>query len=197
MFAASRILLVALALTGWVAADLPRKAPITKYTRLWTDSPFTSKPPPTEAGPAANPLGDYTLAGVSPVPGGYRVTLLNKKKPDERIIVEGDEETEGFKILEVIHKSGDPLATVVKMKSGSVTGTVAFDDKFLTLAPPPAAKTTPQGQPPGVRPGQQPQTGQPSVRQPRPRVVPPPARQQTQQAQPSSNRQRASRRASR
>lgn len=198
MSAASRILLVALALTGWVAADLPRKAPITKYTRLWTDSPFTSKPPPPPPGEVANPLEDYTLVGVSPVPGGYRVTLLNKKKPDERIMVEGNQETEGFKILEVIRKSGDPLATVVKLKSGAVTGTVAFEDKFLTLAPPPAAKPTPPQ--PGVRPGQQPlqpgQPGQPGVRQPRPRVVPPPA-QSPQQAQPANNNQRPSRRSSR
>lgn len=193
MSAASRILLLALALTGWAAADLPKKAPITKYTRLWTDSPFTSKPPPPEPGAVANPLEDYTLAGVSPVPGGYRVTLLNKKKPDERIIVEADKEIAGFKILEVIRKSGDPLGTVVKMKSGSVTGTVAFDDKFLTLAPPPAAKPALR-QPPGVRPARLPQQpGQAPARQPRPRVVPPPA-QSPQQAQPATNNQRPSRR---
>lgn len=197
MHAASRILLLALAITGGAAADLPKKAPNNKYTRLWTDSPFTSKPPPTAPGAVANPLEDYTLAGVSPVPGGYRVTLLNKKKPDERIIVEGDEETEGFKILEVVRKPGNPLGTVVKMKSGSVTGTVAFDDKFLTLAPPPTAKPTPPQ--PGVRPGQPPQpqpqgqAGQAAVRQPRPRVVPPPA-QSSQQAQPATNNQRPSRR---
>ena len=35
---------------AWAAADLPKKAPITKYTGLWTNSPFTSKPPPPEAG---------------------------------------------------------------------------------------------------------------------------------------------------
>ena len=96
MHSAPRILLLALALTGWAAADLPRKAPITKYTGLWTNSPFTSKPPPPEAGPVANPLEDYALAGVSPISGGYRVTLLNKKKPDERITVDSDKPKERF-----------------------------------------------------------------------------------------------------
>lgn len=198
MHAASRMLLLALALAGWAAADLPKKAPITKYTRLWTDSPFTSKPPPPTAGPAANPLEDYALAGVSPVAGGYRVTLLNKKKPDERIIVETDRPSEGFKILEVVRKAGDPLGTVVRMASGSVTGTVAFDMKLLTLAPPPAAKPPPQQ--PGVVPGGQPQQpqqpGQAAQRQPRPRVVAPPA-PQTPQAQQPANNQRPTRRSQR
>jgi hypothetical protein len=193
MHAAPRIFLFALALTGWVVADLPRKAPITKYTRLWTDSPFTSKPPPPEAGPVNNPLEDYALAGVSPILNGYRVTLLNKKKPDERIIVEGDKATEGFKILSVVRKAGDPLGTVVKMMSGTVTGTVAFDEKLLTLAPPPAAK--PQV-PPGVKPGQPPIPGQAApARQPRPRVIVPPPT--AQPAQPSSSSQRPTRRATR
>lgn len=197
MHAAPRILLLALALTGWAAADLPRKAPITKYTRLWTDSPFTSKPPPPEAGPVVNPLEDYALAGVSPILNGYRVTLLNKKKPEERIIVEGDKATEGFKILSVVRKAGDPLGTVVKMMSGTVTGTVAFDEKLLTLAPPPAAK--PQV-PPGVVPGQPPGVpGQAApARQPRPRViVPPPTAKPAQPAQPTPSSQRPTRRSTR
>jgi len=199
--AAPRILLLALAFTGWAAADLPKKAPITKYTGLWTNSPFTSKPPPPEAGPAVNPLEDYALCGVSPVTAGYRVTLLNKKKPEERIIVETDRPSDGFKILSVTRKPGDPLGTVVRMMSGSITGTVSFDEKLLTLAAPPAAKPPPQA-PPGVVPGQpQLQPGQMPQRQPRPRVVPPPMPQtpqpQQQPVQANPNNQRPIRRAGR
>jgi hypothetical protein len=188
MSSAPRILLLALALSGWAAADLPKKAPITKYTRLWTDSPFTSKPPPAGPAEVANPLEDYALAGVSPVTGGYRVTLLNKKKPEERIIVESDKPRDGFMILGVTRKPGDPLGTVVRMKSGSVTGTVSFDEKLLTLAAPPPPKPNAQV-PPGVQPGQpQLQPGQMPQRQPRPRVVPPPA-PQTGQPQPAQLQQ--------
>ena len=177
-------ILILLALTGWAAADLPKKAPISKYSRLWTESPFTSKPPPEVAGPVADPLEDYSLAGVSPVTGGYRVTLLNKKNPTERIIVESDRPSAGFKILGVTRKPGDPLGTVVRMSSGSVTGNVAFDEKLLALAPP-AAQAGPKppqallpgvapGNPPGVSHGAAPvQPGQVPSRQPRPRVVPP------------------------
>ena len=91
MNAASRILLLSLAATGWAMADLPKKSPISKYTGLWTNSPFTSKPPPPADAPVANPLEDYSLAGVSPIGSGYRVTLLNKKKPEERIFVFSDD----------------------------------------------------------------------------------------------------------
>ena len=73
-----------LALIGLASADLPKKPPITKYASLWTNSPFTAKPPPPEAGPEVNPLDDYALIGVSSLGvKNYLVTLINKKKPDE------------------------------------------------------------------------------------------------------------------
>jgi hypothetical protein len=174
--------LLLLALTGVAAADLPKKAPLSRYTSLWTNSPFTSKPPPPEAGPENNPLDDYALIGVSPIndDNGYRVTLINKKKPDERITVDSDETVSGFKILGVTRKPGDPLGTVVRMSSGSMTGTVGFEENLLTVA---AAKAPPQAAPPQV-PGQPPQPVPPvppgqaqPLRQPRPRVIPPPAPQ--------------------
>lgn len=184
----SRIALISLALVAWVAADLPKKAPSTKYARLWNDSPFTSKPAVnTDTGPVVNPLEDYALSGVSPIPSGYRVTILNKKNPTERIVVDSDKPREGFKIVSVSRKPGDPLGTVVKMSSGDVTGDISFDEKFITPTPPPAA---PKGAPgaPGAKPpvpqpattGQQP--NQPRL--PRPRVVAPPA-PQAQPGQPA------------
>jgi hypothetical protein len=177
----------------WVAADVPVKAPPTKYRTLWENSPFTSKPPPPEDGPVANPLEDYALGGVSPTTSGYRVTLLNKKKPEERITVDSDSTKSGFKILEVTRKSGDPLGTIVRMSSGALTGTVSFDEKLLTIAAPPAAaKPQPQPGQPQVMPGvpqPQPQPGQVPQRQPRPRVVPPPAPQAQPQVQPQQQGQ--------
>lgn len=176
-----RIILLMPALVGWVAADLPRKEPLGKYTGLWTNSPFTSKPPEVAPGPAADPLADYALGGVSPIPSGYRVTLLNKKDPGKRIVVDSDKPSDGFKILAVTREAGDPLKTVVRMSSGAVTGTVAFDEALLKLTQAPAAKAP-------LPPGAQPQPGQPMPpgqqppppRQPRPRVVPPPAAQNPQ-----------------
>lgn len=182
------ILACAALLSGWVAADVPQKTPLNRYSKLWTDSPFTSKPPPPEAGPLNNPLDDYSLIGISPIgANNYRVTLINKKQPDERITVDSGGNSD-FKILGVTRKQGDPLGTTVKMSYKSMLGTVSFDEKLLTITPPPAAAPKAPavqvpGQPPQVQPGQiQPQ------RQPRPRVVPPPqpTQPQVQQAQPAT-----------
>lgn len=196
-------------------AEVPRKAPLSKYAGLWTDSPFTAKPPPPTAGPASNPLEDYSLAGVSPIGNGYRVTLLNKKQPDERIFVFSDQPNakHGFKILGVERKQGDPMGTVVRLQSGALTGTVSYDEKLLTIATP-QQKPNAQGQPkppgyqsplipcqPNPNPNPNP-AANPAQRQPRPRVVAPPAPQiqpppipQIQPAvQPNPNQQRPIRR---
>jgi hypothetical protein len=165
------LLFIALAATAF--AKPPRVVPTTKYTKLWTDSPFTTKPPPPPPPEDVNPLEDYALGGISPIPGGYRVTLLNRKKPEERIVLPDNQD---FKILAVQYAPGKPLGTTVRISTGSKTGTVAFDPTLLTLKAPPAPQPQ-QGQaaPPGV-PGQPPQPGAPGTeppRAPRPRVVPP------------------------
>ncbi len=174
------VVLLSLALTGWAVADLPKKAPLTTYSRLWTDSPFTSKPPPPPPGEVVDLLADYALLGVSPFAGGgYRVTMLNKKNPEDRITVTSNKvHSDGFKIIEVTRQPGDPLATAVRMSVGSTIGTVSFDEQLLVLAAPPAPKAAPKA--PGAAPTQVPQPGQPAqpgmpIRPIRPRVVPPPA----------------------
>ena len=200
MSTASRIFLLTLAITGWVVAKPPVKQPLQSYSSLWNNSPFTSKPPPQGPAEVANPLEDYALLGVSPISGGYRVTLINKKKPEERVTVDSDRPSkDGFKVVAVTRKSGDPLGTVVKMMSGTVSGTISFDEKLLTVAAPPAAKPQPHAQPgqPGQPPQPQIQPGQVPGRQPRPRVVPPPAPGVQPQAQPAQNNTRQDRRGGR
>ncbi len=187
--------LILLAAGGIATAELPHKVPLQSYSSLWNNSPFTSKPPPPEAGPTKNPLEDYALIGVSPIGGNkYRVSLINKKQPDERIMVFSDGKNSDFTIRGVTRKAGDPLGTVVSLQYGSVTGTVAYDEKLLTLTPPaaaPAVQPTP-GRPP--IPGMPPQQNAGQVRQPRPRVVPPPTPGTPQQIQPAQQQQRPQRR---
>lgn len=161
-----RIASCLLALAGWAVADVPKKAPKTKYTGLWTNSPFTSKPPPPEDAPEANPLEDFALLGVSPIEGGYRVTVIKKKEPETRIYLKSTDSQpkEGLKVLGVTRKAGDPLGTVVRMSSGLKTGNVGYDEKLLTLAQAPAQKPAAQpGQPgqPVAQPGV-PTPGQPT-----------------------------------
>lgn len=194
--------LALLVLTGWAAADVPRKAPLTKYRELWLNSPFTTKPPPDDNGPPPpSVLNDYALAGVSPIKGGYRVTIINKKNPDERKYVYSDQPnaSHGFTIVSVERKKGDLLGTVVHMRAGTQEGTVSYDEKFLTIAAPPAAaQPDPRGRQKGGKPlppnnavnaamnnpHQHPAANPPqgdqqnAPRAPRPRVIgPPPAPQ--------------------
>lgn len=175
--------------SSWTAAAIPQKVPLNTYRSLWTNSPFTSKPIVDNTTVEVNPLDDYALIGVTPIDNGYRVTLINKKQPDQRTVVDTNSTKTGFTILGVDRKPGNPLGTVVRMKSGSKTGTVSFDDKLLTLVAAPVAPPIQQnrqgnnfvpGQQPQLQAGQQGQQGQQGrngqqVRQPRPRVVPPPA----------------------
>ncbi|MEO5912643.1 MAG: hypothetical protein ABIS50_00305 [Luteolibacter sp.] len=188
------ISLLSLALVGLTSAEIPKKGQLGSYSKLWNDSPFTTKPPPITGGPENNPLDDYALIGVSPIgEGKFRVTLINKKKPDERIMVYSDSTTSDFKILGVTKKAGDPLGTVVSMSSGKQTGTVRFDEKLLVITPtaPPKPVPAQPGQPP--MPGQPQPGGDPRQPQARPRVVPPPTPNgqpqvpQPQVAQPQNN----------
>lgn len=157
-----------LALAGIASADMPEKASHTLYKDLWLNSPFTSPPAKNEPPPEADPFKDYSLIGISPIgDDSFRVTLIHKQSPDQRITVDSGETNSAFSILGVDHKAGDPLATSVHLKNGALTGTVRFDVKFLALAAKPAAKTTPT---PPLQPGQPAATQR---RGPRPRVVMP------------------------
>lgn len=156
-----------LALAGLASADVPKKAKLDRYNSLVTESPFTSEP---EIGPIKEPdlFGDYALIGVSSIGnGGYRVTLIDRKKPDERITVDSGKASSPLSIVGVDFKPGDPLGTSVRMMNGSKTGIVKFDPKLLTPVRP---KTT-SVQPPQLQPGGPPSAG--GKHQPRPRVIPP------------------------
>src|SRR5687767_13236607 len=68
--------ILAMILSGSLAfAAAPQKTPLTKYSPLWSNSPFTTKPPPKPQGEDPSVLDDWTLGGVSAVEGGYMITL--------------------------------------------------------------------------------------------------------------------------
>lgn len=167
-------------------ANIPKKQPLVKYTGLWTNSPFTAKPPVVQAAPPVNPFEDFTLTGIAPVPGGHRITIVSKKNPDVKRIIEPGGTSE-FKVVSVNRNPEKALGTSVVLSSGSIQGTVTFEPELITLKAAPAAPAAPQGNqnlPPGVN-----MTttvtinGQATPRAPRPRIVPPPAPAATQQPQ--------------
>jgi hypothetical protein len=134
-------------------------------------------------GTVANPFDDLTLTGIAPVPGGYRITIMSKKNPEDKKVIEPGVSGE-FKVISVDRNPGKVLGTTVVLSSGSIQGTVSFEPDLITLSAPPAApQENPQANnlPPGAPGAQQPNpaaqpNGQNSTqRQPRPRIVPPPA----------------------
>ena len=169
-------------------ANIPKKQPLVKYSGLWTNSPFTAKPPVVQAAAPVNPFDDFTLTGIAPVPGGHRITIMSKKNPDMKRIIEPGGISE-FKVVSVNRNPEKALGTSVVLSSGSIQGTVTFEPKLITLKAAPAAPVGPQGNqnlPPGVsiqlNPNQNP-NGQAAPRAPRPRIVPPPAPPAAQQPQ--------------
>lgn len=159
-------------------ADVPLKPNLTQYSKLWTDSPFTSKPIPPE-GPVReveSPLDDFALSGISELKDGYYVVLINKKKPEERKIIRSGDNS-GFKVLDVQWGVETWKDTVAKIQSGAHTKEIGFDDQVLAVKTAPAQQQPPQAQPgrpviPGLN--QPNQAAQPGARRPRPRVVRPP-----------------------
>jgi hypothetical protein len=165
-------------------ANIPKKQPLVKYTGLWTNSPFTAKPPEVQAAPPVNPFEDFTLTGIAPVPGGHRITIMSKKNPDVKRIIEPGGTSE-FKVVSVNRNPEKALGTSVVLSSGSIQGTVTFEPELITLKAAPAAPAAPQGNqklPPGVNTTVT-INGQATPRAPRPRIVPPPAPAATQQPQ--------------
>jgi hypothetical protein len=184
------ILLAAFCIATHASADVPRKAPASTYAALWTNSPFTSKPPPQQAGPLVDPFEDFTLSGIAPVPGGYRITIVSKKEPSVRRVIEPGSSGE-FTVISVDRNPEQSLGTTVVLSTGSVQGTVRFEPDLITLKAPPAAPQLqqPQNLPPGITPGQANPDPNAAQRQPRPRIVPPPnpAANKAQQNRPSNN----------
>lgn len=126
-----------LATTGAVFADVPQKAPLGRYQALWHSSPFTSKPScdlPTVAETAHD---DFTLGGVSPIPGGYRVTILPKTGKLDRIHLDSGETVSGITIQRVEFDESDPLNTIVYLKSGALSAPLRFDRQALSSKPQP------------------------------------------------------------
>lgn len=150
-----------LILAATAAAGAPKAVPAGTYQSLWTHSPFTSPARIVDTVPVADPFANYALAGVSPVAGGYRVTLLDRTQPDERIVLPGNPD---FKILSVRYDGTNPLATTVRLSNGAVAGTVSFDSRLLTLKAHAAA--SPAGQAAADTPSN-------GGRAPRSRVSPP------------------------
>ena len=159
-------LLLLVALTGLNAAELPKKALLSRYSGLWTNSTFTAPPKPVDDGPVINPFEDLVLKGIAPIAGGYLITLINRKNPAEAVPPIDTDHPSEYKVLSIERDPDKPLGTVVYLSRGTQTGSVTFDEKLSMpklAAPKPVNK-----QPPG-----RPQIPVPPVAQPAPQIPTP------------------------
>ena len=123
---------------GAIAKPLEKKNGLA-YSHLWKNSPFTT-PRQKVAVPTPDPFGHYALAGVAPIPGGYRINLLDRRDPGTSIVLSDRPE---FKLLTVHYSSGNPLDTTVRLSLEGKEGIVTFDPKLLKDRPNPANVTQP------------------------------------------------------
>ena len=93
--------------------------------------------------------------------------------------------TEGFKILKVTRKPGDPLGTTVRMNSGSMTGNVA-STRNSSHSPPHPKRLRAAWPAAATRPARATtRRTEPAAAQPRPRVSRPPHPKPAAKAQPA------------
>jgi hypothetical protein len=185
------------ACAGLASADVPRKKPVNQYNLLWTRSPFTTPPPLQEPPPEGNSFEGWALGGISPVKGGYMISIINTKKQGESQVIRPDGtveltypdhvdlgkagEKEAFSLVRVDYGKKSWADTAVVLSSGGKTGTLHFDETQM-VPKAAAAPAAPAAAPPGAVPPAPGTPNQPAApapnagnRAPRPRVITPAA----------------------
>ena len=123
------------------------------YSHLWSNSPFTETRE-VVAPPPANPFEHLALAGVAPIPGGYRINLLDRRNPATPILLS---ERPELRVISVDYSAGNLLQTTVRLSQGGTEGVVTFDPKLLMPRPNAAnAPASPIPQPAAPIPARQP-----------------------------------------
>lgn len=112
--------------SGAVAKPLEKKDG-RAYSHLWNHSPFTKRREVIKE-PAKDPFEHYSLAGVAPIPGGYRINLLDRRAPGTSIVLSDRPE---FKVVNVQYSAGNPLNTSVRLALQGQEGVVTFDPALL------------------------------------------------------------------
>lgn len=148
------------ALSGGAMGGVVEKKSGASYSHLWTNSPFT-EPKREMVSPVQDPFEPYSLTGIAPIPGGYRVTLLDRRNPEVRIVLP---EAAGLKLVSVQYSAQRPLDSTVRLSLDGKEGLVRFDPNLLKPAGNPGPKNAPE-----LAPTEQPNGS--SLRPPRSRTA--------------------------
>ncbi len=108
-------------------ASIPCKRNLSEYSKLWTDSPFTINSNIKAEVKKESYFDKYALVGISPTHLGYRVTVIDKQSPMQRIILESHKNNQIFQISSVDYIKNKPLEATVTLTHLSERGVLKFD----------------------------------------------------------------------
>ncbi len=127
--------LMGLLLVDVSLAAPPRKPSVSQFNILVSRSPFTIRPTSTGS-QALSPLEkDWMLGSIRPNVGseGWSVTLIHKKDRKKRVRFLPGFPAGGFELLEVEQNTSDPVASQVKVRQGSQTAWIGYDENLIRL----------------------------------------------------------------
>ncbi|MBK1832224.1 hypothetical protein JIN77_15910 [Verrucomicrobiaceae bacterium R5-34] len=125
-----------------VSADPPKKPSLMRYSKLWTNSPFTIKPT-IEATKTESPLErDWMLGSIRPGSNGYSVTLINKKDRKNRVRLIPGFKNADWKIEKVEQDVANNENSRVQIRKGSQTAWITYDQNLIKVRPATVAKTS-------------------------------------------------------
>lgn len=127
-------------LAGVVTAAPPRKPSLAQFSKLIAYSPFTIKPK-RETIKTESPLErDWMLGSIRPSGNGWSVTLINKKDRKDRIRLIPGFSAGDFQLLEVKQDPRLQENSKVRIRKGSQTAWISYDEKLIKVRPSVASK---------------------------------------------------------
>lgn len=136
----SSILCRMTALLGLLLVDVslaapPRKPGAAQFNILVSRSPFTIRPASTSTQSLSPLEKDWMLGSIRPNAGGdgWCVTLIHKKDRKKRVRFLPGFSAGGFELLEVSQNTSEPEASRVKVRQGSQTGWITYDENLIRV----------------------------------------------------------------
>lgn len=118
-----------------IEATPPQKPVPAQYNGLVTRSPFTIRPVISSQLATSSLERDWMLGSIRPDESGWRVTLINKKDRNERVRLIPGFHAGGFQLLEVKQDPGASENSKVRVRKGSQTAWIGYDEKLVKLRP--------------------------------------------------------------
>ncbi len=116
-------------------ATPPRKPSASQFSVLVSRSPFTIRAS-SSVSRVTSPLEkDWMLGSIRPNTDGkgWAVTLINKKDRKNRVRFLPGFSADGFELLEVDQNMADPKASKVRVRQGSQTAWISYDENLIKV----------------------------------------------------------------